>query len=642
MKSDIRIESLLSARLLLSPQLVEDRIYFISDLSGRLSLYSMRKGGSLPKPLLPPDIALQNPKLAGGESFIVFPEIDKILVMIDRDGDENYLPHLIPVHGGNPQPVFEAQFEGYRVFCIDRDIEKNIAYLIAESRTAPEYETYRADIEKLELHFLGKSPYGNWVTGWNDDHSRVLLIEAYTSGDHTLYLWDAHSHDKKILYGKPVETRSGGEVVPLNSIGECHFVSKGKAILFFTSIFSDNYSIGYLELADPNAPKPVEIRGTVHEGKGVFEGFTHLEGNRFVLHYNIDGCSFMYEAELEESELRMNIIRTLCGTGRLTNGVVQHFSYEKKRGNCVLSFSTASSPSQLFTIEGNGRTVVQHSDESILGISGDYMASGTDASCVSHDGLRISARLYYPSKQLGFTPKFPVIFYIHGGPQSQERPDFTWFSMPLIQYFTLNGFAVFVPNVRGSTGFGLDFMKRVDHDWGGQDRLDHVHAFESLKSNEQLDMSKVGVMGRSYGGYMTLTLAGRHPELWKAACDMFGPYNLLTFVERIPEAWKTYFHLSIGHPVRDREFLEERSPSTYLHQLSCPMLVIQGKNDPRVKEVESRDLVTHLQTKGKEIEYLLFDNEGHDVLKFENRVKCYTEIVRFFIKHLKPDRSAQQ
>ena len=167
-----------------------------------------------------------------------------------------------------------------------------------------------------------------------------------------------------------------------------------------------------------------------------------------------------------------------------------------------------------------------------------------------------------PAQTLGYSGPRPVIFYIHGGPQSQERPDFTWFSMPLIQFLTLNGFAVFVPNVRGSAGYGLDYMKRVDHDWGGKDRLDHVAAFERLRADPRLDMTRAGVMGRSYGGYMTLMQVGKHPDLWAAACDMFGPYNMFSFMDRLPETWKTSFYLSIGHPEKHREFIEQ-SPSTH-------------------------------------------------------------------------------
>jgi dipeptidyl aminopeptidase/acylaminoacyl peptidase len=230
-----------------------------------------------------------------------------------------------------------------------------------------------------------------------------------------------------------------------------------------------------------------------------------------------------------------------------------------------------------------------------------------------------------------------VVFYVHGGPQGQERPNFAWFSMPLIQTLTSEGFAVFVPNVRGSTGYGQDYMKRVDMDWGGQDRLDHVHALtEVLPQDDRLDTSRAAVVGRSYGGYMTLTLAGRHPELWSAACDMFGVYDLLTFTERIPPTWRPYFELAIGHPERDRDFLVERSPKTYVDGISCPLLVIQGRNDPRVVEQESTDLVEKMRADGKDVDYIVFDDEGHDVLKLPNRIRCYEAIVGFFKEHLRP------
>jgi dipeptidyl aminopeptidase/acylaminoacyl peptidase len=159
-----------------------------------------------------------------------------------------------------------------------------------------------------------------------------------------------------------------------------------------------------------------------------------------------------------------------------------------------------------------------------------------------------------------------------------------------------------------------------------------------LTRDKRLDVKRAAVVGRSYGGYMTLTLAGRHPELWAASCDMFGPYDLLSFSERIPETWKPYFKISLGDPGKpeERAFLAERSPKTYLKSLAAPMLVIQGRNDPRVAAAESEDLVRELRAAGKNMEMLVFENEGHDVLKYENRVKCYTSIADFFAKYLKP------
>jgi dipeptidyl aminopeptidase/acylaminoacyl peptidase len=179
-------------------------------------------------------------------------------------------------------------------------------------------------------------------------------------------------------------------------------------------------------------------------------------------------------------------------------------------------------------------------------------------------------------------------------------------------------------------------MKHVDRDWGGQDRLDHVHALNHLAGDPGIDVSRAGVVGRSYGGFMTLTLATRHPELWSAAVDMFGPYDLLTFIDRLPETWKPYFSIAVGDPVKDRDFLVERSPQTYIEDIQCPLLVIQGKNDPRVIEQESHDVVERLRQLGKAVEYLMFPDEGHDVLKYENRVRCYTAITDFFRTNLMP------
>ena len=117
---------------------------------------------------------------------------------------------------------------------------------------------------------------------------------------------------------------------------------------------------------------------------------------------------------------------------------------------------------------------------------------------------------------------------------------------------------------------------------------------------------------------------------------MFGPYDMFTFMARLPETWQTYFYEAVGHPERDREFLVERSPSTHIHNLACPLLVIQGANDPRVVERESRDVAERLQAEGKTVEYVVYGDEGHDVIKYANKVDCYSRIVEFFRAVLRP------
>ncbi len=629
-----RIESLLSARLFLSPQLVGSRLFFVSDLSGRLSLYAMDKDGSVPEPLLPRDVALQNPTLIEGELFVVFPKLNKIMVMLDHHGDENYQPTFIPVEGGIPEPIFGDRFKGQQVKCSQADAEKNRAVLQVDPRTNPNAQALLADLATRELTDLGTSIYGNWCIGHNDDWTKLVLEDTYTLGDESVYLWERETGRRRLLYGIPLDQRREGETVTLNSIRDCSFTDGDRALVCVSSLFENTYGLTYLPLDDPQAARPVDVEGTVHMGAGELEHLKGLEGERYLLEYNIDGTSFVYEGTLDKDKQGVKVERTLVGTGTLSSGVLQRIDYDEESGAYALAFSTATSPTQLYLIEEDKTSQVTR--ERILGLPQDLLSPGEDASYESHDGLRISARLYLPSPGLGLEGRRPVVFYIHGGPQGQERPDFAWFSMPLIQFLTLNGLAVFVPNVRGSTGYGLDYTKRVDRDWGGLDRLDHVAAFEHLKQDPRLDTSRAGVIGRSYGGYMSLTLAGRHPELWKAAVDMFGPYNLFTFMDRLPETWKTGFYLSIGHPDRDREFIIERSPSTHLPRLQAPMLVIQGRNDPRVVADESISVVEQLRARGKQMELLIFENEGHDVLKFENKVRCYNEIVSFFKRYLLP------
>ncbi|SEM68907.1 S9 family peptidase [Lihuaxuella thermophila] len=632
-----RIESLLSARLFLCPEWVGDKIYFISNLSGQMSLYRMDQEGSIPEPLLPAYIALQNPELIDGEAFRVFPKLGKILVMIDRDGDENYQPMLIPTEGGFPEPAFGGALAAYRVHAGYSDPDKNIVYLMAESRQEQMYEAYRGNLETGALDKLGESKWGVWVSGVNADHTKAILIDSYTVGDQVVYLHEKGKDQLQLLFGKPLEQRDEGEEVKPNGIHHCHFTRDDRGLLFLTAIFDDTFGPGYLDLKTPGEVKPVAVSGTVHQGQGEMVSLKPLYDNRYLIEYNIDGVTWLYEGTFDEQNLKLDLHKVITGEAPLAGGVVEAVSYDRENDRYALSFSSATCPTQIFTLEGEDRkNISQRTRERTLGLDEKLLSPGEDASFTSFDGLRISARLYMPSEELGFTGPRPLVYYIHGGPQSQERPNFAWFSMPLIQYLTLHGFAVFVPNVRGSTGYGLNYTKQVDRDWGGKDRLDHVHAMQVLAQDPRIDTSRAAVVGRSYGGYMSLTLAARHPELWSAAVDMFGPYDLLKFIERIPETWKPYFSIAVGDPDKDRDFLTERSPSTYIGQISCPLLVIQGKNDPRVVEQESRDVVEHLRSLGKQVDYLLFENEGHDVLKFENRVRCYNAITQFFIKHLRP------
>ncbi len=629
----IRIESLLSARLFVEPQLRNDRITFVSNLSGHLSLYAMDASGGVPEPLLPPQIALQNPDLVGGELFHVLPERGEILVMLDADGDENYVPHVIPVDGGFPEPLHAEVFASGRSHLLHVDDEAQIAYFNVESREESMMSAVRVDLRGDAAETLWQSSYGAFVAAWSPDHSHVVIADGYTMGDVVLYEVDAG--ERRMLAGTPIEERDPSVPTTPTGFRGGYGTRSGAGLLVATTLFDDTGSLAFIAFDRPGEVEPVSVDGLEHDGVGELEGLDHLEGDRYSVTYNIDGCSWAYAGSFDEAARSFAVERVLVGTGDLAGGVLHGLDHDSGSGRFVASFCTATSPTQLHVLPADAGASVALTRERALGLAPALLSPGEDASFESHDGLRISARMYLPSPELGYEGPRPLVYYVHGGPQGQERPNFAWFSMPLVQILTLEGFAVFVPNARGSTGYGLDYAKRVDRDWGGLDRLDHVHAMtEILPADDRVDTARAGVVGRSYGGYMTLTLASRHPELWRAAVDMFGPYDLFTFMDRLPETWKPYFALSVGDPEKDADFLLERSPATHIEKISCPLLVIQGRNDPRVVERESRDVVEQLRALGRDVDYLVFDDEGHDVLKLPNRVRCYDRIVGFFEQHL--------
>jgi pimeloyl-ACP methyl ester carboxylesterase len=630
-----RIEPLLSSRLFMAPHLVGDRLYFISNLGGRFSLYVMDRAGSVPEPLLPPDIALQNPELIEGDSFAVFPALGKILVSIDDNGNERYVPRAIPIDGGLPEEILGGQFTAVRSAMTVVQPENNRFYLSTQSLTEPVGSAIACDLASGEVDELRRNMWGAWVVDASDDGRRILTGEGYTAGDTVLFLYERGRTDPTIVLGTPIDVQPDRTQVPLTALGAAYLTESGRGVLITTALFEDTYGPAYIDLANPGKALQVAVDGIRHSGAGELNGLSHMTGNRYTLSYNIDGVSWVYETVFDEPARAVRNERVLVGESILANGTLEHIDYDRTTDSFALSFSTATTPTQLVVLDGPERTPRQVTRERLLGIAQSLLSPGEDASFTSFDGLRISARLYLPADGGGHTAPYPLVYYVHGGPQGQERPNFAWFSMPLIQFLTLNGFAVFVPNVRGSEGYGLRYMKYVDHDWGGDDRLDHVHAMtEVLPNDSRIDVSRAGVMGRSYGGYMTLTLVSRHPELWRGGIDMFGPYNLLSFIDRLPETWKPYFAISVGDPEKDRDFLVERSPSTYVDQITCPLFVIQGKNDPRVVEIESRDVVERLRAAGRDVEYLVFENEGHDVIKYENKVRCYTAIRDFFSRVL--------
>ena len=243
------------------------------------------------------------------------------------------------------------------------------------------------------------------------------------------------------------------------------------------------------------------------------------------------------------------------------------------------------------------------------------------------DNRDIPAWLYLPETQ---TEPVPAVVIVHGGPEGQSRPNLNF----LAQYLTQHGYAVLVPNVRGSTGYGNryshldDVAKRMDS------VADLAYGAQWLKQQAGVAENRIAVYGGSYGGFMVLSALTTYPELFAAGVDIVGISNFVTFLENTSGYRRAHREAEYGSLEENRAFLEEISPLSHVDKLKAPLMVIHGANDPRVPLGEAEQLVETLEAHGVETELLVFADEGHGLVKLANKLVAYPAIVKFLNKQL--------
>jgi dipeptidyl aminopeptidase/acylaminoacyl peptidase len=241
---------------------------------------------------------------------------------------------------------------------------------------------------------------------------------------------------------------------------------------------------------------------------------------------------------------------------------------------------------------------------------------------------RIPAWLYQPTQD--GDKALPVVVVVHGGPEGQYRPTFNW----LIQFFLHNGYAVLAPNVRGSTGYGKAYSHLDDVERRMDSVADLAHAVHWLREQPGIDGERIVVYGGSYGGFMVLSALTTYPDLWAAGIDIVGISNLATFLENTSDYRRGHREAEYGSLARDRAFLERIAPINHVDQISVPLMVIHGANDPRVPLSEAEQLVQALEARDSPVEFLVFDDEGHGLAKLKNKLVAYPAIVAFLDRHL--------
>lgn len=322
---------------------------------------------------------------------------------------------------------------------------------------------------------------------------------------------------------------------------------------------------------------------------------------------------------------------TELNTVRPPNGVLaehQQVSWSPKGHKLLFTLTSGKRPEGIWLLDVDQDTLRRISDDPMLPEEAAVVVEPLGGSYTSFDGLEVPYWLFVPA---GKKPEnLSVVVEIHGGPEGQERPAFNAF----IQYLVSEGFAVCAPNVRGSTGYGHTYTHLDDV---GK-RLDSVRDIDSLVDHlikaGIACPGKLAVSGTSYGGFMTLSCASRYPHLWACAVDTVGMYNLVTFLENTAEYRRHHRESEYGTLEHDRELLFNVSPAAKIMDITAPLMVVQGRNDPRVPVTEAEQAVAALRKMGRTVEYICYDDEGHGVAYLKNKIDCYSKVAAFLKKYL--------
>jgi dipeptidyl aminopeptidase/acylaminoacyl peptidase len=256
----------------------------------------------------------------------------------------------------------------------------------------------------------------------------------------------------------------------------------------------------------------------------------------------------------------------------------------------------------------------------------------------SFDGTVIPA-IYWLPHQASAEHKVPAMVWVHGGPGGQTRQNYR----PLIQYMLNQGYAVLAVNNRGSSGYGKTFYQMDDKNHGEKDLQDCVEGKNWLSTQAEIDARKIGIIGGSYGGYMTMAALTYTPEEFDVGVNLYGVTNWIRTLKSIPPYWESFrtsLYQELGDPFSlDSVRLKRISPLFHTDKVTKPLMVLQGAQDPRVLQVESDEIVAGVRKNGVPVEYVLFEDEGHGFIKKENQIEAYSKVIKFLDTYLKKEEA---
>ena len=571
-------------------------IAYVTNTSGQYNLWRQSSAGGYPHQLT--TFVDQSVRRVAWS-----PDGQTILFTADRDGDEFHQLYRISAHGGWPDPLTNAPAAQHYLASVDAwsPDGRTIAYAGNDREPADQDVLVR----NLDLPEANRPVSGNvyyFAGAWSPDGTRLTAMDVTSSTSTEVHLIDIANGETRHL------TPHEGEVMYLPG----PWAADGSGFYLLTDEGREFLGLAFFRIAS-GTHEWIETPDWDVEGVAASD-----DGRYLAWTVNEHGSSRLYVRHL--------LTGTLANLPDVPSGVISTLAAARGGDKLAFLLSRPDHPNEVYVLDLAENVLTQITHGFLGGIDPADLVAPADVTFPSFDGRDIPAHLYRPA---GPGP-FPVILSIHGGPVAQERPEYDG----MYQYLLNRGIGILAPNVRGSTGYGKSYQKLIHHDWGGGDLQDFEAAATYLRTLDWVDADRIGVYGGSYGGFAVLSCISRLPDYWAAAVDVFGPSNLVTTVETAPPTWRRLDNQLIGDPDSEREFLLLRSPVTYADQITAPLFVIQGANDPRVPRGESDQIVDRLRARGVDVRYDVYEDEGHGFTKRENALKEQRDTAEFFEHHL--------
>jgi len=452
---------------------------------------------------------------------------------------------------------------------------------------------------------------GGWrIHDWSWDGAKLLLGEYISINKSRLHLCDARSGKVELLTPKSAEKVAW----PAGS-----FARDGSSLFVSTDQDSEFLRLCRFELA---TRKLTPLSGSV---RGDVESFDlSRDGRRLAFVRNESGVDALHLLDAQTGkELR---------APKLPPGVISGVKWHANSRDVAFSLSSAKSPNDAYSLDTKTGHVERWTESETGGLDPERFVEPELVRVKSFDGLEISGFLYRPDAKKFPGPR-PVLIQIHGGPESQSRPTF---QARYNYYVNELGVAVLLPNVRGSAGFGKTFLT-LDNGFKREDTVRDIGAFlDWIGRDGRLDVQRISVIGGSYGGYMSLACMTHFSDRLRCGVDIVGISNFLTFMKNTSDYRRDLRRVEYGDE-RDpamAEFLGKISPANHAEQITKPLFVVQGLNDPRVPATESQQMVKAIRDHGGTVWFLMAKDEGHGFQKKRNVDFMFESTVTFLRDNL--------